>query len=518
MRADPRRHRLHLVTGIVTSVALVFGPFLTMGRVEAATPVNGGGSGFAGLEIQQWQADTARKPYNLAINYSNQSSGVGRTNFANGLYDYGVSDIVYPGSEQALLNQLQAGRCGGKAGVECFRYVPVSSGGLSFMYNKVVGGSRLSNLRLTRDQVCGIFTHAPGYQKWGDLASTNSALSGDQSPINVITRADLAGESYVLSEYCIATAPTIWGPFINFEQNPGDPNEVRPDLANGQPTSSWPVRLEGGAVSPQRPGADGVANAVADPIEGTNAITYDAAGYALVRSFPVASVANAVNQFQQPDEANVTVALGYATGRGDGTFNLNFNGPDARAYFPSTYSYALAQVAGADPGKGATLGQFLCYAVGKGQVIAPQLRYARLSSAIVAISVAAITAIPGAPSAADCTAGSPAPPPPPSVAGGAAAQANGGAGAGAGAGGPGGAAAAGLAGAGAGGTTTTTISPEQAAAEAAAAAARKAAASASASGTKTGGITNADAIWYLLLGAIVCAIGVGVTNAKKASA
>ncbi|MDQ6945651.1 MAG: hypothetical protein M3256_05105, partial [Actinomycetota bacterium] len=99
-----RTRRLRLVAAFAV-VVLVCGPFLGTGQGEAATAINGGGSGFAGLEIQQWQADTARKPYNLAVNYSNQSSGQGRQNFANSLYDYGVSDIVYPGNEQPLLNQ-----------------------------------------------------------------------------------------------------------------------------------------------------------------------------------------------------------------------------------------------------------------------------------------------------------------------------------------------------------------------------------------------------------------------------
>ena len=40
---------------------------------------------------------------------------------------------------------------------------------------------------------------------------------------------------------------------------------------------------------------------------------------------------------------------------GNGTFQLAFNGPDPSAYFPSTYSYILAQTTGFDPGKGATL-------------------------------------------------------------------------------------------------------------------------------------------------------------------
>ena len=115
--------------------------------------------------------------------------------------------------------------------------------------------------------------------------------------------------------------------------------------------------------------------------------------------------------FTQPDETNVTVALGYAHAVDrDGTFILNFTGPDPRAYFPSTYSYVLAQTAGFDAGKGAALGKFLCYAVSQGQVIAPQLRYARLSAPLVKLAIGAIARIPGAPAADKCFIGTAQPP------------------------------------------------------------------------------------------------------------
>jgi phosphate transport system substrate-binding protein len=186
----------------------------------------------------------------------------------------------------------------------------------------------------------------------------------------------------------------------------------------GQPTSVWPQSNWGANPVPQQT-ADGTAAYVADPTGGNDSITYVAAGYAKVRNFPMASVQNAAGTFTQPDEENVTVALGYATPRGNGTFQLAFNGPDRRAYFPSTYSYILAQTAKFDPGKGATLARFLCYAVSKGQVIAPTLKYARLSAPLVDIAINAIVQIPGAPSKANCpVAGAPPPPPPPSVAGG----------------------------------------------------------------------------------------------------
>src|SRR4029077_12937437 len=76
-------------------------------------------------------------------------------------------------------------------------------------------------------------------------------------------------------------------------------------------------------------------------------------------------------------------------------------------------SYVLAQTAGFNPSKGATLGQFLCYAVSQGQADAVPLRYARLSTKLVDIAINAIVQIPGAPAKSNCFVAGAAPPPPP---------------------------------------------------------------------------------------------------------
>jgi ABC-type phosphate transport system substrate-binding protein len=380
------------------------------GALASPSPINGGGSGFAALEIDQWRADTARKPYSLKVNYVSQGSTFGRQQFIDGNLDFGVSDIVFLDSE---MGELQSKRCGGRAPADCFVYVPVSAGGLAFMYNLTDNtGKRISDLKLTRRAACKVFTGA--IKRWNDpeIVATNPRLALFDQDIVPVIRGDGAGESYVLSQFCQAVAPDVWKAFID-DRLKEDPANVAPDFKAGKPVSNWPQGW--GRANPALY-ADGVANTVADAVTGKNAITYTAAGYAKVRSFPVASVQNAANVFTQPDEDNVTVALGYAKGRGDGTFVLNFAGADKRAYFPSTYSYVIAQTTGFNPDKGATLARYLCYAVSKGQAIAPSLRYARLSSVLVDIAVDAITRIPGAPSKADCpVAGAPPPPPPPSV-------------------------------------------------------------------------------------------------------
>jgi ABC-type phosphate transport system substrate-binding protein len=399
---------------LAVTLLAVAGLVQTASAAYASAPVNGGGSGFAALEIDQWRADTARSPFNLTVNYVAQGSSFGRQQFASHAIEFGASDIQYVAGE---LPQLQSQRCAGKSLDACFVYVPVSAGGVSFMYNLLdASGNRITNLRLTRQAVCKIFTGQ--ITRWNDpeIVATNPSFVNFNRDITPVIRADGAGESYVFSEFCIAAAPGVWRKFISDSLAGAGRDNLSDEFLAGQPTSLWPEQW---GHSVPIAFADGTANYVADPGGGVNAITYVAAGYAKVRQFPTASVQNAAGVFTQPDESNVTVALGYATPRGNGTFNLSYSGPDPRAYFPSTYSYILAQTSGENPDLGSTLGQFLCYAISQGQVIAPSLRYARLSTPLVNIAIDAISKIPGAPSRQDCFLKSaPPPPPPPAVVGG----------------------------------------------------------------------------------------------------
>jgi len=410
--------RLARVGAVVGAVLVGLSPIvLVAGRASAAPQLNGGGSSFAALEIQQWQADTARKPYSLNINYNSTGSTDGRDNFATGLYDFAASDVVYTTEDGNV--PTSTARCpGGQPLTTCFVYVPVTAGGLAFMYNLIgPSGSRVTNLNLTPDEVCKIFTGA--ITSWNDpeLVGTNPFLSSFAGrSINVRVRSDGAGESYVLSQFCIAVDPAVWQQFVMDQKTGNQPDEDPAFLAGG-PVSNWPVAGPSGTSFDATEFADGVADAIADPVAGVNSIGYVADGYAKVRNFPVASVQNEAGVFTQPTAINVTVALGYAlpAAANPGTFTLKYSGPDPRAYFPSTYSYLLAQTTGWDPTKGAELGQFACFDIGQGQTVAPTLGYAALSSVVVGIAVTEITKIPGAPTASQCTAGAPAPPPPPVI-------------------------------------------------------------------------------------------------------
>jgi phosphate transport system substrate-binding protein len=382
---------------------------------QRPAPISGGGSSFAQLEIEQWRADVARPPYNLRVDYQSAGSTFGRQKYLSGQLDWGQSDITFQPSEQPLVD---------KSPRKNFVYVPTSAGGLGFMYNLIGNdGRRITNLRVSQATVCRMFTEEN--MMWNDpaLVAENPGLPLPNRPIRPVVRSDGSGTSYVFSAFCIANAPQVWQAFISLIAR------VAPDTGDlafrsGAPTSQWPSSY--GLVGAQF-AADGVADFVANDVSGRDAITYNEAGFALERGLPNAYVRNAAGVYLLPEAKYVSVALAYATGRPDGTFTLNYTAPDPEAYFPSTYSYAIAQTTGFDPNKGLTLATFLNYAVTKGQERAEKLGYARLSTVLVNLALDQIVKIPGAPPRPTDLAG--APPPPralqgvPNVSGGSAGQA-----------------------------------------------------------------------------------------------
>ncbi|MFZ4518082.1 MAG: substrate-binding domain-containing protein [Microthrixaceae bacterium] len=474
--------------------------------------VNGGGSSFVSLLVSQWRADVAKPPYNLGINYAATGSTFGRDKYITGALDFGQSDIQFLDDEQARLQASGRGN---------FVYVPIAAGAVAFMFNLAgTDGKRITDLNLTPDAACKIFT-VPDI-RWTDpsIAGANPGAKLPDRPVIPVVRQDRSGTSYVLSEFCIRRAPGAWNAFKTLNaQGSFNPDER---LNRGLPITQWSTGY-GKVQSAQA--SDGIANVVANSATGRDSITYIETGYTKVKGLPAAKVQNPAGVFTPPLPANSTIALGFATPRGNGTFELSYDGGDPRAYFPSTYSYAIAQTTGFDPAKGKVLATYLNYAACKGQDRAEPLLYSRLSSVLVDIALDATAKIPGAPPrppTATCSA-----PPPPSLQN-APAKAAAAAGAGAGAAGAG---AAGAAGAGAAGAAADAAA-QAAAADAAAAdaAAAQAAEVAGASeeaaadaatgaaggsgavagqnvGSSSGGPENSDVLFTLLLGAALVAVG-----------
>ena len=369
------RGRWAVLVVIALAVAM---PFLTsQPALAASVGLNGEGSSFAGPEVTQWSIDTAKSPYNLNVSYSSQSSGDGRFQFANQTVDYAVSDIPYQPPQFDTAQPKFP-----------FIYVPVTAGGLAFMYH--INGLS-GTLQLSSYSACAIFTGA--VTSWNDpvIEKDNPGLSLPNLAIHPVIRSDLAGTNFVFQEWCIHEQPALWKAFVTSAAITSMPGQVG-DLSATSPRSDWPLFPNAVTQSGSANAADTVSNT-----DNNGYITAVETAYAIERHSPTASVQNPSGDYTQPSAVDVASALAYATQQPDGVHVLNFDGVGPHVYNPSTYSYLLARTTGWDPAKGAVLSQFANYALTLGQEKAPEIGYASLGLSLEQYGVNAIKAgVPGA--------------------------------------------------------------------------------------------------------------------------
>ncbi len=358
LRRHPRR-LCHLTAlaflGVCVSGAMVMS---ATPALAAGVTLDGAGSSFAAPEISQWTIDTAKSPYNLNINFTSSSSSDGRFEFANQTINFGVTDIEY---QKYPFDTTQP--------TFPFIYVPVTAGGLAFMYHL---NGFTGTLQLSSYSACAIFTG--GVTTWNSpiIQADNPGVSLPDTPIIPVIRSDLAGTNYVFQEWCIDEQPALWAAFVNSPTTQGFPGQVG-DLSATAPRSDWPLFQNATSANGSAAAADTVANP-----DDNGYITAVETAYALQRGFPVASVKNSTGDYTQPTAVDVASALAYATQLPNGTHVLDFNGAGPHVYNPSTYSYLITPTTGSSAANGAVLSQFVNYALTLGQHEAPEIGYASL--------------------------------------------------------------------------------------------------------------------------------------------
>jgi phosphate transport system substrate-binding protein len=347
---------------------------------HAGAGLDGTGSSFAAPAIETFQQQVQAAPYNLNVNYSSTSSGDGRYEFTNGTTDFAVSDIAYGlGNVDTTPPSFP------------YIYVPITAGGIAFMYN-IPGLSK--TLQLNSYTTCAIMTG--GIQNWDDphIAQQNPGVSLPNLPIRPVTESDPAGTNYVLEEYCIQEQPAIWSAFANFENSQPGLNVV---INATSPESEWPA-LQNGLD------ADSTAAVASSVSTNSGAIGGVQLQYAVDAGFDkgdpsraVASEQNASGDYAQPSSVDVASALAYATQLPNGTHKLDFGGLGPHVYNPSTYSYLLTPTSGWSKSKGAVMSAFVNYALTIGQEKSPSIGYASLGLSLERYGVNAVTAdVPGA--------------------------------------------------------------------------------------------------------------------------
>lgn len=371
--------------GVLTG-AVGAGSAIAMQPADVGTnyaTISGIGSTWSANALQQW-ARNVLSNYHWKVNYSDAGSSAGRQAFAlqNGGADFAVSEIPY-----ALKNSDSVD----PAPSRHFAYMPIVAGGTSFMYNLVIGGKRVTNLRLGGATVSKIFTGA--ITRWNDpsIVADNPALSLPAIPIVPVVRSDGSGTSAQLSSWIRSQFPDIWNGLC---QKAGRPN-------NCGITSNYPALPGFKAQS----GSNGVAGYVAQP-QYVGSITYVEYSYALNSHFPVAKVLNAAGFYTEPTAGNVAVALLKAQINQDQTstdyltsiLSGVYTNPDPRTYPLSSYSYMLVPTAleyGFTNDKGLTLAAFANYFLCEGQQQADVLGYSALPINLAQAGLDQVLKIPG---------------------------------------------------------------------------------------------------------------------------
>jgi phosphate transport system substrate-binding protein len=346
-------------------------------------PLSGTGSSFAAPAIATWVHSASSAPYSLTISYTPSNSGTGRFEFTNQTTDWAVSDIGYVGNTDTTPPSFP------------FNFIPITAGGIAFMYN-VPGLTK--PLQLTSRTACALLTG--GITNWNspDLATDNPGVTLPNLPVIPVTENDSAGTNYVLEEWCVDEQPALWKAFVQAQEaQSGGPSDGVA-LSPTAPNSNWPG-IHGGLDTSTTVGvASGVQNnaGAIGPVQVKYATDAGFNGSNPAKN--VALVQNASGDFTGPTPVyDVSSALAYATQLPNGTHQLNFNGLGPHVYNPSTYSYLLTPTSGWPATKGQTMSQFVDYVLTLGQQSAPSFGYASLGLSLEQYGINAVqTNVPGA--------------------------------------------------------------------------------------------------------------------------
>lgn len=380
-----RRLRLAIVSLVVLTLALT--PAVAeapkaeaVGKVHQS--IEGAGSTWSANALQQWIRNVFDN-YQWKISFSDQGSSAGRQLFAQGTTDFGVSEIPY-----ALANSDSPDPKPSRS----FAYVPIVAGGTAFMYNLVIAGQRVTNLRLSGETVAKIFTGV--ITKWNDpaIAADNPKLTLPAISVVPVVRSDGSGTTAQLTTWMRSQYPSIWNAYC-----------AKAGRSNCGITSNYPV-VPGSAFLAQQ-GSNQVASTVAKN-SSVGAITYVEASYAINARFPVAKLLNAAGYYNEPTASNVAVSLLAAKINGDPnsqeylTANLSgvYSNPDPRVYPLSSYSYMIVPTAiegNFTEDKGLTLSDFAAYFLCEGQQQADILGYSPLPINLVQGGLDQVARIPG---------------------------------------------------------------------------------------------------------------------------
>ncbi|MFC8453133.1 substrate-binding domain-containing protein [Kitasatospora sp. NPDC057223] len=386
-----------LLTVLTVVLAVLLGQSTS---AYASTSLNADGSSWAGPAIDQWRQDVA--PQGIQINFNPVGSAAGRAQWSLGQDDFTASDVPFRSGLDTGVGD--AGHSTGVGNSESprygFSYVPITAGGTTFMYNLVVAGKQVRDLRLSPQTVVDIFTNK--ITSWDDpkiTADYGRALP--KLPITPVVRSDGSGATAQFSRWMSHTHKDQWEAYCR--------------QVNGTTCGDYTEFYPPSGRMVAQNGSDVVAGYIKSQ-SGLGTIGYDEYAFAKRSNWPVVKVLNPAGYYSLPTASNVAIALTAAKIRGvddatspddpdylqqnlDGVYTMN----DPRSYPISSYSYLIVPRAGAalpvpprfNNDKGSALSRFISYVLCEGQGEADGLGYSPIPRGLVKGGLLQVQHIPG---------------------------------------------------------------------------------------------------------------------------
>jgi phosphate transport system substrate-binding protein len=304
--------------------------------------INGAGATFPQPVYSEWAA-RFQEQAGPTVNYQGIGSGGGIAQLTAGTVDFGATDAAMKDEEIAAAR---------KKGDPV--HVPTVLGAVTVAYN--VDGVE-KGLKLDGATTADVFLGK--VKTWNDpaIAKLNSGVALPGEDITVCHRSDESGTTKNFTQFLAAYSKT-------WEGGPGVDKSVK-----------WPTGT--GAK-----GNDGVAGCIKRT---PGAVGYVEQAYALQNDFSTAAVRNRAGTFVEPT-LKATSAAGEAASPPE---DLRFSTIDAvgdETYPISAVTFLVVYrdlcKAGMDAGKAALVKDWLDYALGDGQRVAPELEYAPLPDAV----------------------------------------------------------------------------------------------------------------------------------------
>lgn len=178
--------RVFRYTAVASAVAasLMLSPILT--AIAQALDLNGAGATFPAPLYQRYFNEFHTQS-GITVNYQAVGSGAGINQMIAGTVDFGASDAAMT---DAQIGQVSRG----------VLLVPTAGGAVSVVYNL----PGVSNLKLSRVALAGIFSGQ--ISRWNDpkIAEANAGVNLPDLPIRPVVRADGSGTTFIFTNHLSA--------------------------------------------------------------------------------------------------------------------------------------------------------------------------------------------------------------------------------------------------------------------------------------------------------------------------